>query len=267
MMLDTEHFVTIAPAAPALGETQPLTPLAEPTPTAPIALPARDRALLYLAAGSSVLALVLAVALVLALGSRPTLAATATKVAVATPTPPLMAIVPTELIRAELPPGEYWPLGALPVALTAYDAPDGAVLGALEPGRQYAVMGEAYDGAWLQLVLAGVGGGDHVWVKAAGFGDAPITRRAQIADLTPPTPQPAPSAVPQPQIVYAAAPAEAAQPEQPTAVELQPQPTAEMRVLVDTPERYVAVAVPPPGATAQPDEWGSLGGGGGSWGP
>jgi hypothetical protein len=31
--------------------------------------------------------------------------------------------------------------------------------------------------------------------------------------------------------------------------------------------RYVAVAVPPPGATAEPAAWGSIGGGGGSWGP
>jgi hypothetical protein len=230
---------------------------------APPALPARDRALLYVAAGSSALALVLAVALVAALGARSpsAVASAATKAA---PTPPLAVIVPTAAILPDLPTadGQRYPVGALPVALIAYDAPGGATIGAVEAGRAYRVIAQAEGGDWLQIAVS-VGG--QVWVRAADFGTSTIVRVAQLRDLTPPTPQPTP-APPPPQI----AAAQIAADPQPAVPTIEPTPNADgMVVIEDSPGRYEAVMPPPAGATATPEGagWGGIHGGGGSWAP
>jgi hypothetical protein len=122
--IDTDLLVTIAPPEPALGETQPLVlpaPAPAPAPPATVELHTRDRALLYLATGSSVLALVLAVALVAALGARPSepvSAATKAIIAVApaaTPTPPLVAPQPAEQPMAAAQEPEPAPAEIAPV--------------------------------------------------------------------------------------------------------------------------------------------------------
>jgi hypothetical protein len=80
--------------------------------------------------------------------------------------------------------GEEAPAGpVLPVALTVYDAPGGAVLGDVEAGRGYAVVAQAHGGAWLQLEVAGSG---RVWAEASAWGSEPIVRPAVVEDLTPP---------------------------------------------------------------------------------
>lgn len=285
----TDLLVTIAPPepiAPAVGETQPLVmPEITPAPLAPpaegatqplvmpppvAALPRREQALLVLAAASSLLAMALAISLVLALGDRAAREDARAAIAKLGPTPPISVIVPTALIRPDLPPGEYqaYPVGALPVALIAYDRPDGASLGAVEVGRPYSVIAQAEGGAWIQLAIFG---GGNVWVRAADIGGAPLVRRAELRDLTPPTPQPTPAAAPP--LVAAATGAATPPPAGASPLQPVPSPTPNadgLIVVEDSPGRYEAIMPPPPGSTPTPDGggWGGeMHGGGGSWGP
>ena len=92
----------------------------------------------------------------------------------------------------------------LPRAVVAYDAPDGRVVGALEPGRTYRVTARSRL-AWLQLDVAPPGApANLVWVAAHELPELGLT--AGLADLAPPAPTPAP------QIVYVAVPGPAAPP-------------------------------------------------------
>lgn len=75
----------------------------------------------------------------------------------------------------------------LPAAMVAYTSPGGSVIGALEPGRPYAVVGRS--GAdWLQI---DIGEPKPVWVPA--FAGAPA---AAVPDLATPTPEPTATPVP-----------------------------------------------------------------------
>jgi hypothetical protein len=151
---------------------------------------------------------------------------------------------------------------AAPPTIVAFWAPSGAVYGSIELTGDVAISAQ-YAG-WAQFQTAHMAA--PLWAPVAALtGAVPAERLAAAPELLPTAAPAQPTA--QPQIVYAAAPAAVADEPQPTAAELQPQPTAEMRVLVDTAERYIAVAVSPPGATTEPEEWGAIGGGGGSWGP
>lgn len=131
----------------------------------------------------------------------------------------------------------------LPRAVVAYDAPGGAVVGALEPGRQYQVVARAgLD--WVQLDVGHVGkGANLVWVAA---GDVPETQMAAgLADLA--TPVPTATA----QVVYVAAPAPAAVAPAPAAepVQLLPEPTASYVLPPATPAPRSVVVVAYPTAT------------------
>lgn len=165
-------------------KTQPLSPLPPLTQTLarPIALPLP--ALVILALGP---ALLVAATLLLWGGiGRP---APAPALLVASPTP--------ALARGAAGP-------SLSRATVAYASPGGAVVGALEPGRGYAVT--ARSGLdWVQLDVARPGEpANLVWVAAA---DVPeVAGVAGLADLA--TPAPSPTA----QVVYVAAPAEPAAP-------------------------------------------------------
>jgi hypothetical protein len=81
-------------------------------------------------------------------------------------------------------------LPRLPRAIIAYAAPDGAALGAIEPGRAYAVREERPDG-WRRLDVAGSG---EVWVRGWELDGAPPTPTATpVATATPlPTTPPPP---------------------------------------------------------------------------
>lgn len=74
-------------------------------------------------------------------------------------------------------------------AAVAYAAPDGVALGALEPGRGYAIIGRAGTD-WVQI---DAGASGAVWVRAADLGSPPL---AGVPDLAPPTPRPLPTVRP-----------------------------------------------------------------------
>ncbi|MEN9935873.1 MAG: hypothetical protein RLZZ387_2452 [Chloroflexota bacterium] len=92
-------------------------------------------------------------------------------------------------------------------AIVAYDAPGGAVLGAIEPGRAYTVVARS-GAAWLLLDVVGSGA---VWARASEV--AP--ELADAPDLATPVPPPAPQIV-----VVSAPPAEDA----PVAASVAPAP-------------------------------------------
>jgi hypothetical protein len=236
------NLVTIAPPEPALGETQPLIAPPEPTPTAPlatsVALPARDRALLFVAAGSSVLALVLAIALVAALGARPTAAAApiiVTRAALTEPTPALSAPAPQ---------------------IVAFWAPEGGVYGAIVLEGDITIL-EQYRG-WARFRTSYMAAA--LWAPVAALqGAVPAAQIAAAPEIAP-TALPTSVSAPAPIIVAASAATQATAPAAPTT------DAQGMIVLENTADRYVAVAATPPGATAEPERWGRIGGGGGSWG-
>lgn len=93
----------------------------------------------------------------------------------------------------------------LPRAATAYDEPDGRVLGALDEGRGYTVLAR-FGSEWLQLDA----GSGPVWVRAR---EAGLSVNAALADLTPPA---------VPAVVYVERPAPA-----PSVVYVQPAPAPE----------------------------------------
>jgi hypothetical protein len=72
-------------------------------------------------------------------------------------------------------------------AVVVYAAPEGPVVGAIEPGREYTPTGRL-DTSWLQLEVAGSG---LVWARAAEL-EAAAEMIAALPDLATPTPQPAP---------------------------------------------------------------------------
>lgn len=109
-------------------------------------------------------------------------------------------------------------------AVVAYAAPEGPVVGALEPGREYTPTGRL-DTSWLQLEVAGSG---LVWAQAAEL-EAATEMIARLPDLATPTPQPPPTPEPTP----TPAPAPVVAPPAPIA------PIAPPRRC--TPERVVAI--------------------------
>jgi len=94
---------------------------------------------------------------------------------------PAPAVQPTAAPSAATvaPPAATTVLGR---AVVAYDAPDGAPVGALDAGRPYTVAEEL--GSWRQLDVAGSG---LVWVRAW-----------EMDGIAPPTPTPLPTAIPVP---------------------------------------------------------------------
>jgi hypothetical protein len=93
-------------------------------------------------------------------------------------------------------------------SVVAYDAPGGAVLGAVEAGRGYELAGRA--GAWVQVDVAGSG---MVWLRASDLPGVDLPGLPDLATPTatpepptpqPATPQPAPIYVPPPTPVYVA---------------------------------------------------------------
>lgn len=130
-----------------------------------------------------------------------------------------LAMVAVLLGRPLLPPAEPTPTGApgpaateesqiaavtvsattdarrprLARAVVAYAAPDGSVVGALEPGRGYTPIGRL-DTDWLQLEVAGSG---LVWARVAEVEEA-TEMIAALPDLATPTPEPPPTPAPAP---------------------------------------------------------------------
>jgi hypothetical protein len=143
--------------------------------------------------------LIIAGAVVFVLMNQQTLAT----LAVAPPTPiPLVSPSPTvapATVTATSVPAPY----RLPRAVVAYAAPDGSVVGALEPQRSFAI--HARSGAeWLQVAVADAG---LVWVRQADVASADIAAAvAALPDMATATPAPTstivaqPSATPAPRI-------------------------------------------------------------------
>lgn len=131
-------------------------------------------------------------ALLLVLGvvqlGRALLPQRATVIVSATATPAL------QLLPTPQPAGDV-----LPRAVTAYAAPGGAILGAIEPGRPYAIVARA-GSEWLQLNVQDSG---LVWVRWADSGLVPA---GELADLTPAPPQVVYVEVVRPQVVNLPAP-------------------------------------------------------------
>lgn len=92
------------------------------------------------------------------------------------------------------------PADRLPVAMVAYAEPGGAVIGALEPGRPYLVVGRSGIG-WLQI---NIGQPAPVWVRA--WDGAAISA---VPDLSTPTPRPTATPVPYVAPAYVPLPAPA----------------------------------------------------------
>lgn len=117
-------------------------------------------------------------------------------------------LAPVILLATATPPLPTMPVAAtpsgptLPRAVIAYAAPDGIVLGAIEPGRAYRLAARSGD-FWLQLDVADSG---LVWVRAS---DLP---EIAAPDLATPVPQPTPAP-----IYIAPAPAMPAAPAMPPA--------------------------------------------------
>jgi hypothetical protein len=118
------------------------------------------------------------------------------------------ALAPIVLLATATPPLPTIPVAAtpsgptLPRAVIAYAAPDGIVLGAIEPGRAYRLAARSGD-FWLQLDVADSG---LVWVRAS---DLP---EIAAPDLATPVSQPTPAP-----IYIAPVPAMPAAPEAPVA--------------------------------------------------
>lgn len=119
------------------------------------------------------------------------------QVAAIQPTPALPIIIlasPLPVVPPTAAPvAQVAAIGAnvLPRAVTAWAAPDGAVLGAIEAGRPYRAVA-SFGAAWLQVEVEGSG---VVWLRVAEL------YGGEVADLAP---------VPAPQVVYVSAPAYAA---------------------------------------------------------
>lgn len=172
-LLQRSHYQMTTPTDPY--KTQRLTDLAREA-ARPITLPAYALIL-------PALALILVLGLTLFITAQPRQQTTAApRLRVATPT--LGLVAPT------LAP-------ALAHALVAYAAPDGLVLGALEPGRPYRLVARS-GVTWAQLDVAAPGQqANLVWVRAETL---PELRGIAVADLATPLPTPAP------QIIVVAAP-------------------------------------------------------------
>jgi len=97
----------------------------------------------------------------------------------AAPAPTAAPSAPSAPSAATVAPPAATVLGR---AVVAYDAPDGAPVGALDAGRSYTVAQEL--GSWRQLDVAGSG---LVWVRAW-----------EMDGIAPPTPAPLPTAIPVP---------------------------------------------------------------------
>lgn len=92
---------------------------------------------------------------------------------IATPVPPPPTLAPVQQVAA-VPPN------TLTRAVVAYDAPNGAVLGAIEAGRSYQLI-ERYGADWLH---ADVDGSGAVWLRSADVTGLP----SDLADVQPPPP-------------------------------------------------------------------------------
>lgn len=101
---------------------------------------------------------------------------------------PAPALKPTPAAAPTVPVDAPAPAVALSLerAVVAFDAPGGAALGALEPGRAYTLAQERGD--WRQLAMAGSG---LVWVRAWELDGTPPPTPTRI-----PTSRPAPPPVP-----------------------------------------------------------------------
>jgi len=139
----------------------------------------------------------------------------------AAPIAPAVAPVPTAVLSVPTARADARPEGRrFERAAVAYAAPDGAVLGAIEPGRPYRVVAR-YGADWLLLDVDGSGA---VWAR---LDDVGLPAGLSLADLAPtPAPvmivvdRPAPPAPPAP-----LARAAVAQPEPAPLVPLAPEPT------------------------------------------
>jgi hypothetical protein len=106
------------------------------------------------------LALSLLIVLVVVLvGIWPTLLSAPPSVPMPTPAPVILVTTPLAVtpIPIVAPSAEQ----RLPRAVVAYTQPDGAVLGAIEPGRRYQLLARS-GWAWVQLAVDGSG---RVWVR------------------------------------------------------------------------------------------------------
>lgn len=172
-----------SPAAPPRRPGDAPTPFGQlrPGPVGGAPAPAADSWRLWLAAGVVLAVLAAAIYALLPRAVVPA-ALTASAAATAAPAP---AATPTAT-----PPAE------LARAIVVFDAPGGAPIGALEPGRRYVLLDEA--GGWRQLDVPGSG---EVWARAWEMdGAAPPTATPQPtpAPAPPPVVRPAPAQVVQP---------------------------------------------------------------------
>lgn len=186
--LTPDHKVDIDRMAAA--DAQPARSLADllpPPAAAPAAAPARPAATsrAQLAGGIVVGVIVLLAGLYVAQRAPSVPAA-----------PPAAASRPTAAqaapSAAEAAPAAPAPAQTLPRAVVAYAAPDGAVLGSIEPGRAYTPTARLGD-AWTRITAAGSG---LVWVRAAELPADPA-----LPDLATPTPPPPPPATAAPRVI------------------------------------------------------------------
>lgn len=191
--LTPDHKVDIdrmAADAPQKSLAEYLPPL--PPAAAPAAAPARpaaaSRAQL---AGGIVVGVIVLLAGLYAAQRAPS----------ALPAPPAAATRPAAAegapSAAAPAPAAPAPAQQLPRAVVAYAAPDGAVLGSIEPGRPYTPTARLGD-AWTRITAAGSG---LVWVRASELPAAP-----GLPDLATPTPPPPPPATAAPVVVVREAP-------------------------------------------------------------
>lgn len=155
------------------------------------------------------------------------------------PAPQAQPLLPSPTLGVARLAAERGPAG-LPRAVVAYDAPGGAVVGALEPGRAYRVAARAgLD--WVQLDVAAAGAAANlVWVVASDVPEGAAL--AGLADLA----TPAPTATPR--LIYVAAPAPAPAPAA-AAAPAAPEPTAAYLLAPPTQAPRPVVVVSYPTAT------------------
>lgn len=197
------------------------------TTTTRLRLRLRDRLTVYLAARDPLVviaSIVLPLIALLVIGAQLSRTILPPTVVATQPTPPLPIIIYATAPAIVVPtPAPIQVSAQLPNtfarAVVAYDAPDGAALGAIEQGRAYQVLAR-FGAEWLQADVVGSG---VVWLRQADVFDLPV----DLADLQPP---------PAPAVVYVAAPQVPAE---------QPPAAPELAAPTPAPEQQYAVTSAP----------------------
>jgi hypothetical protein len=148
-------------------------------------------------------------------------------IGVTSPTAPALPARPAPTVAPTAAPvPTSAPPSAPPAAriVVAFAAPDGAVLGGFDAGREQLTIVGRYGDGWAQVRRAD---GSEVWMRVSDLDQAGQDALATAPDLAPPTPRPAPAAVP---VVVPPAPPQAPAPPVPAT----PAPTEVPAPTVDT---------------------------------